>query len=429
MEYIKIQIGCMVVLLFLLIAYIKDSSEKGLECHRVFDVMLGVAPFAIFFDGFTAWSVNQLDRFPAWLNLLLHALFYISMDVLIILLFLYIVDLTLGIKNKKHMWILMAPGIFAILIVLFYIPQTYYVQGKITNYSMGISAVICYVSLILHELAILYLLIRHRASIEKKKIFGIIVTIAMNTVIIILQSIFPELLITSLAAAITILGIYINFENPSTRQLKAYNKDMVVGFSTLVENRDNSTGGHINRTTEYVKIILKQMALKEKYRPLVTKDYFDSIITATPMHDVGKIATPDSILQKQGKLTEEEFEIMKQHASTGGEIINEVFASFGDEEYKKIAYEVARYHHEKWNGKGYPEGLSEEEIPLHARIMSIADVFDAVSAKRCYRDALPLEVCFEIIEEGIGEAFDPDLARLFLNAKEEVIKVHNQYRD
>lgn len=138
------------------------------------------------------------------------------------------------------------------------------------------------------------------------------------------------------------------------------------------------------------------------------------------MHDIGKIATPDSILQKPGKLTPEEFAIMKEHAAQGGEIIKTAFHNLEDPDFLQIAYEVARYHHEKYNGQGYPEGLVGESIPLHARIMAIADIFDAVSQKRCYRDAMPLEACFAIIEKDSGTDFDPHLVKLFLDAKEEV---------
>lgn len=151
---------------------------------------------------------------------------------------------------------------------------------------------------------------------------------------------------------------------------------------------------------------------------------FDAI-NAAPMHDIGKIATPDYILQKPGKLTEEEYAIMKQHAALGGDIIKDTFKDLNEPAYQQIAYEVARHHHEKWNGKGYPDGLKGEEIPLHARIMAIADVFDAVSAKRCYRDALPIETCFKIIEEGSGTDFDPTLVDLFLSAREDVLKYYN----
>ena len=112
---------------------------------------------------------------------------------------------------------------------------------------------------------------------------------------------------------------------------------------------------------------------------------------------------------------------MKEHAPRGGEIIKETFTGLDDKEYQKIAYEVARFHHEKWNGRGYPEGLKGEEIPLHARVMAIADVFDAVSAKRCYRDAMPIDKCFKIIEEGAGEDFDPKLVEIFMQARNKIL--------
>ncbi|MCI5830393.1 MAG: HD domain-containing protein, partial [Spirochaetia bacterium] len=149
---------------------------------------------------------------------------------------------------------------------------------------------------------------------------------------------------------------------------------------------------------------------------------------ASPMHDIGKIAIPDAILQKPGKLTDEEYAIMKTHADKGGKIIEETFGHSDNDEYEKMAFEVARHHHEKWNGKGYPDSLVRKDIPLCARIMAIADVFDAVSAKRCYRDAMPLEQCFEIIEKGSGTDFDPVIADVFLDMKDQVIKVYSKSR-
>lgn len=154
----------------------------------------------------------------------------------------------------------------------------------------------------------------------------------------------------------------------------------------------------------------------------MTSDFKDHLLNASPIHDIGKISTPDTILQKPGKLTDEEYAIMKKHAVAGGEIIQEIFKDLDDKEFLQTAYDVARYHHERWNGKGYPEGLKETEIPFAARIMAIADVFDAISAKRCYRDAMPLETCFQIIKEGAGKDFDPELVKLFLGAKEKIAK-------
>lgn len=144
------------------------------------------------------------------------------------------------------------------------------------------------------------------------------------------------------------------------------------------------------------------------------------------MHDIGKIAVPDVVLQKPGRLTDEEFNTIKQHAASGGKIVQDTFGHLGDEQYTQMAYQVARYHHEKWNGRGYPEGLKEEEIPLCARIMAVADVFDAVSEKRCYRDAMPMDTCFEIIKDGCGKDFDPVIAEVFLDIRDKVEVIHNE---
>ena len=210
----------------------------------------------------------------------------------------------------------------------------------------------------------------------------------------------------------------------AARELTQYHEEMVMGFATLVENKDGSTGGHIKRTTMYVKLLAEELLRRGGYEAVLTEEYIKNLCMAAPMHDIGKIAIPDVILQKPGKLTAEEFEVIKSHAVSGGRIIEETFGHLGDEAYTKMAYQVARYHHEKWNGKGYPEGLKRREIPLAARIMAIADVFDALSEKRCYREAMPLDKCFDIIFEGSGQDFDPVLTEIFLDIREEVEKVH-----
>lgn len=209
-------------------------------------------------------------------------------------------------------------------------------------------------------------------------------------------------------------------------QLVLYNRDMIYGFATLVENRDESTGGHIKRTSIYVRLLAEELQREDIYSDIITDEFINCISMVAPLHDIGKISIPDSILQKPGRLTDEEFDIMKSHSAKGGKIIKETFAHIGDENHKEMAYKVARFHHEKWNGRGYPDGLSGEDIPLPARIMAIADVFDAVSEKRCYRDAMPLEKCFSIIEEGRDRDFDPVLVDAFMNIREEVTQVHDK---
>jgi HD-GYP domain-containing protein (c-di-GMP phosphodiesterase class II) len=151
------------------------------------------------------------------------------------------------------------------------------------------------------------------------------------------------------------------------------------------------------------------------YPETINDNFVKLVESAAPLHDIGKIAVPDRILNKPGKLTDEEFEQIKIHASEGGKLILQVLEDTSDQEYIKVAYEVATYHHEKWNGKGYPKGLSGEEIPVSARIMAIADVYDALTMERVYKKAFPVETALSIISEDAGKHFDPLLAPLFVN--------------
>ncbi len=427
MQYCKLQIGCLVIVLYIVCVYVKETLKRNISCHPVYDMLLAICPWAIVFDGITACSVNYLHIVPAGVNLFLHGVFFLLMVAVIACTYLYMIDITVGLPKKKRKTVcLLAPAILSAAFVLLFLNQTYYVHGKTTNYSMGISVVICYVSLLIHFAMIFILVIMRRHTIEKRKFVSILWFMAISLVVLLVQTLYRESLVSSIYPTLVILGLYINLEDPNIRRLQQYNAETVMGFATLVENRDHSTGGHIKRTKSYVGIIMQEMKKDPKYRMILTKDYEKNVLDAAPMHDIGKIATPDHILQKPGKLTDEEYAIMKEHAAKGGEIIKETFSYADNPAYQQIAYEVARYHHEKWNGQGYPEGLQEEEIPLHARIMAIADVFDAVSAKRCYRDAMPLEKCFSIIEEGAGRDFDPDLVAIFMHARDQVEALYHE---
>lgn len=428
MHYFKLQIGSLFVVLFITFDYIRQISGKkrSLSCNKSFDALLIVSPWFIFFDGLTAWTVNHLDTVPLWLNNTFHCLFFLAVDVTMFLSFIYLCDATFGFpKSTIKKILLCSPFVINVLAIFIFIKDLNYVIGKTTNYSMGLSVIACYLNALVYLLFLFFVVTLYRKKIEKNRYAGVIMSIAVSLTVMILQSIFPEILITSIVPAAFILGFYLLMEDPSYRRLEKHNYEMISGFSTLVENKDDSTGGHILRTKQYVEIILNQLQNEKKYRNIISRDFVKNMLNAAPMHDIGKISTPDVILQKPGKLTPEEYEIMKQHAPRGGEIIMETFSRLDNPEFLKTAYYVARYHHEKWNGNGYPEGLDGEKIPLCARIMAIADVFDAVSAKRCYRDAMPLDQCFQIIEKGRGTDFDPDLVDVFLDAKEEIIKVYN----
>lgn len=315
------------------------------------------------------------------------------------------------------------PFVINVIIVLWNLPTLEYRHGEAGYYSMGISVYTCYAMSALYILLIFVHVFRRWNSIESHKKTNLITYFLVVTGVTGYQMIVPDSLISSIATTMLLAGAYVNQENPAMKELTRYHDEMVMGFATLIESRDSSTGGHVKRTTQYVKLLAEGLKNRGYYAEILTKDYMKNLLKAAPMHDVGKIAVPDAILQKPGRLTPEEFELMKLHAQKGGEIIQESFSRMGNEEFLEMACEIARHHHEKWNGKGYPDGLKRKEIPLCARIMAIADVFDAVSADRCYRKALPLDTCFEIIQEGSGQDFDPILAEIFLDMRDEVEKI------
>lgn len=194
---------------------------------------------------------------------------------------------------------------------------------------------------------------------------------------------------------------------------------IIIGISDIVESRDNSTGGHVKRTSEAVRIFMDELE-KESEEFHMTKRYVENVIKAAPMHDLGKIAVEDYILKKPGRFTDDEYQLMKVHAAVGAQIVEKALNGVEDEAFMDVARNMAHYHHEKWNGKGYPEGLAGEDIPLEARIMALADVFDALVSKRCYKERYGYEEAFNIIEDSLGTHFDPELGRAFLNCRKEL---------
>ena len=201
---------------------------------------------------------------------------------------------------------------------------------------------------------------------------------------------------------------------------------IISGLANLIESRDLETGEHVARTRSYVKALSEFARADGVYTDLLDDHFISLMCRVAALHDVGKIVVPDHILKKPGRLTPEEYDEMKRHASEGGKVVREVLDGVTDDEYLSFASDVATCHHEKWNGEGYPKGRSGEAIPLSARIMAIADVFDALVSKRCYKNPMPPERAFEIIREEAGKQFDPNLAQVFLNHKDEFAELSQQ---
>ena len=193
-------------------------------------------------------------------------------------------------------------------------------------------------------------------------------------------------------------------------------RTIVESMVILIESKDQITGTHSRNTSKYVRILVEELQKCDTFH--ITDTFSNSIISAAPLHDIGKVAIPDNVLKKEGKYTAEEFECMKRHTILGRDILEKEIKLFPELVCLKEAKVLAEYHHEKWNGTGYPHRLKGEEIPVSARIMAVADVFDALTAKRQYKDAFDFEKSVQIIKDGFGTHFDPEIVQAFLNAKD-----------
>ena len=208
-----------------------------------------------------------------------------------------------------------------------------------------------------------------------------------------------------------------------TERLVLMHDNLIMSLATMVESRDNSTGGHIRRTSEGVRLLIDE--IKKAGKLELSEEFCRNMIKAAPMHDLGKIAVDDRILRKPGRFEPAEFEEMKKHAAEGAKVIHEILKGTDDKEFQKIAENVAHYHHERWDGSGYPEGLKGEEIPFEARIMAIADVYDALVSKRVYKDSMSFEEADKIIMEGMGKHFDEGLKEYYVSARPKLEKYYS----
>ncbi|MDD1783731.1 HD domain-containing protein [Enterovibrio sp. ZSDZ35] len=232
------------------------------------------------------------------------------------------------------------------------------------------------------------------------------------------------------------LGVVAYYTNVMLRELQTSYDEInkardatIIGLSTLAEVRDNETGAHILRTQCYVKALAEQLRKTPKYADYLSDATIDLLYKSAPLHDVGKVGIPDAILLKPGKLTDDEFEIMKMHAQLGADALSITEKNADGIAFLRFAKEIAATHHEKWDGSGYPQGLVGEDIPLSGRLMALADVYDALISKRVYKPAFSHEKAKSIILEGNGTHFDPAVVEAFLVCEKEFTEIADRYRD
>ena len=224
---------------------------------------------------------------------------------------------------------------------------------------------------------------------------------------------------------------YIDMTEEQSRTISELHINIITTLADIVESRDETTGYHVKRTAEYCAIIAKKLLEDEKYPEIIDDNYINTLKIAAPLHDIGKVKIPDAILKKPARLTDEEFEVIKTHTTLGKEMLEGAIKTIGENDYLSMAKDIANYHHEWWDGnkRGYPEGISGESIPLAARIMAVADVFDALVSKRPYKEGYPVEKALDIIREESGTHFDPFVVEAMENSPEGIREIIEKYSD
>ncbi|HPJ95340.1 MAG TPA: PAS domain S-box protein [Deltaproteobacteria bacterium] len=212
----------------------------------------------------------------------------------------------------------------------------------------------------------------------------------------------------------------------SYKKVKSARNATILGLAKLAEYRDSDTGAHLERIREYSKVLAEELAGKPAYAGYITREYVEDIYNSSILHDIGKVGIPDSILLKPAKLSQDEFKVVKRHSNLGGDALKAVEAKIEGQSFLSLGKEIAYYHHEKWDGSGYPEGLKGQEIPLSARIVALADVYDALTSKRVYKDAFSHAKATEIIVNGSGTHFDPDIVEAFLAHENDFMRIREE---
>ncbi len=218
--------------------------------------------------------------------------------------------------------------------------------------------------------------------------------------------------------------------NRRTREIQAIQDVTILAMASLAETRDNETGNHIRRTQHYVRLLANRLKTHPRFGYFLSEKTIELLFKSAPLHDIGKVGIPDHILLKPGRFTPEEFEIMKTHTTLGRDAILAAEKHLGMEvSFLDLAKEIAYYHQEKWDGSGYPTGASGDQIPISARLMAVADVYDALISRRPYKEGMPHEQAVEIMRQGRGSHFDPDVLDAFLALREDFRTVALTYAD
>lgn len=424
--FFKTQIVCFIIYAYIAFCYSREHSKSDPARQKSFLLLYACAVANLVLDVATVYTINHVDFVGSHVNLICHFLFYASFMLYELLLFRYFCILCRVSLPKGLHIALRLPYLVGTLATFLTMSSFEVMQGSITAFSAGTPIYVVSIVIAFYFLASTFIFVAKRRYILKRNFILLLFSTGVSVLGLMIQLILKEALFSCIIIIFTILVLYQAIENGVYERSKIRQQELSHVIADIVESRDVDTGGHVKRTTAYVELIAKNLRADESYMSILNEDYIEALMLAAPMHDVGKIAIPDSILQKPGRLTQEKYEMMKYHAEKGAYLL-EKSVNTENQLFKQLLCETSLYHHEKWDGRGYPQGLSGQSIPLCARIMAVADVFDAVSQDRCYRGAMSLDESFDIIEKGSGKDFDPVIAQCFLTNRSLVEGIYTRY--
>ncbi|MCR4790461.1 MAG: HD domain-containing protein [Treponemataceae bacterium] len=427
---------CLFMIIYLSFSVKRDKSARYLLGSIISIIIFNIADMS-------NWVSEGLE--PHWKVPCLHILTFVYYFVPPFIFETIIKFIEANIAPKKvNPWIfrssLILSGIYFVLVIITPFTGFFYYIDENNFYHRGTYNYFCVAFYAAYFILITIMVIIYRKNFSKNAFLSFLSFSVFPIVLQIIQMFFYGLSLVNVGLTIAILLIFLNMHmnleysfsatvkkvREQRKKIFTLEEQIIFSFSNLVESREIEDDDGAQRTSLYVSL-LAQKAMDDGYYPgILSRDYVRSLIKASPMHDIGVITVSDSIMKKPGPLTESERKEMQKHTVEGGKIIKKILSGYDDEKTIQIAKEMAELHHERWDGKGYPYGLKGEAIPVSARIMAIADVYDALISNRCYKERVSSEEAFKIIEESAGQ-FDPILVKEFLEIKNEIQMVAPSY--
>ncbi len=417
-----------------------DKSAKWFAYTNIVAILYGIADIFM-------WISEGTDAKWKLVALPVSSFIFFLFGILIFFCYIQYILIyyrqTSEIGTSYHIFCAILVIIYLIFLVITLFTDCIYTISPENTYSRGrlfLSTVIIEIFLYCEAL---FLILKYHKNISNFESLGFASFIFVPFICHIVQLANFGVALTSFGLSISFLIIFINLnqkiildvqsEKSAINENKLKNlelqKKTILYLTNLLENRDLETSNHELRLSKYVELLAKQCVKSGIYADTLTPEYIENLIDAAPFHDIGKIYVSDSILKKPSKVDENEYLEIQKHAEYGSAIVNEVCSISYERDFTKMVSNICKYHHEKWNGKGYPEHLREEGIPLCARIMAIADVYDALVTNRCYKNKISYDEAFKLIRREFGESFDPKLAEQFIKIKDQIIEITEKYND